>query len=81
VSLYQVSPAKWDRIPAGARVWVQFRVPNPDLPPASEAGEMLNPADLTSTGLPALRLRTLGDNELLIVRDSIVGIHRQSRGN
>jgi len=81
VSLYRVSPSKWDRIPGGANVWVQYRVPNPDFPPASEAGEMLNPADMTSTGLPAVRLRTLGDNELLIVRDTIVEIRRDAHNS
>lgn len=73
--MYRLSPAKWPKLPMGARVAVWMTVPNPECPPECIVGDFEG-WEMGEHG-NTIRLRTMGRMRALIPADDIDSLFRQ----
>jgi hypothetical protein len=76
-ALYEVDPARWSKIPAGVDIVVWQRPSVTVSHRTITSGKVVQMTDHTSTNVPAIRLRTIGDTEVLLPRDTVVIVQRR----
>ena len=77
--MYEVARSRWPKMRPGARLVVWMRPPNPEANEVLHPGNLIRYDDETSSGVPALRLNSIGDSEVLIPHADIVLIQRQPK--
>lgn len=75
-AMYKVRQSRWSQMRPGAELMIALRVPSPEFGPLHETGKLIEFDSRTSTGAPAIRLRTIGPLELLIPHAQIDYIYR-----